>query len=47
MLGVVIELGEVTGVETPALKTLYACVSLLNQKIQMESVYIKEHPIGQ
>ena len=47
MLGVVIELGEVTGVETPALKALYACVSLLNQKIQMESVYIKEHPIGQ
>ena len=47
MLGVVIELGEMTGVDTPALKALYACASLLNKKIQDESVYIKERPIGQ
>ena len=47
MLGVVIELGEMTGVDTPALKALYACVSLLNKKIQDESVYIKERPLGQ
>ncbi|MCZ6883590.1 MAG: 2-dehydropantoate 2-reductase [Gammaproteobacteria bacterium] len=47
MLGVVIELGEMTGVETPALKALYACASLLNKKIQDESVYIKECPLGQ
>ncbi len=47
MLGVVIELGEMTGVETPALKALYACASLLNKKIQDESVYIKERPLGQ
>ncbi len=47
MLGVVIELGEMTGVETPALKALYACASLLNQKIQDDSVYIKECPLGQ
>ena len=45
MLGVVIELGEMTGVETPALKALYACVSLLNRKIQDDSVYIKECPL--
>ena len=47
MLGVVIELGEMTGVATPALKALYACVSLLNKKIQEESVYIKERPLAQ
>ena len=45
MLGVVIELGEMTGIDTPALKALYACASLLNQKIQQESVYIKERPL--
>jgi ketopantoate reductase len=45
MLGVVIELGEMTGVATPALKALYACVSLLNRKIQEESVYIKERQL--
>ncbi|MFT5506055.1 MAG: 2-dehydropantoate 2-reductase [Gammaproteobacteria bacterium] len=42
MLGVVIELGQITDVETPTLKALYACVSLLNKKIQDDSVYIKE-----
>lgn len=42
MLGVVIELGKITGTATPALKALYACVSLLDKKIQEESVYIKE-----
>jgi len=47
MLGVVIELGEMTDVETPALKALYACVSLLNKKIQEDSVYIKERPLGE
>ena len=45
MLGVVIELGEMTGVDTPSLKALYACSSLLNQKIQQDSVYIKERPL--
>jgi len=46
MLGVVIELGEITGIDTPALKALYACVSLLNKKIQDESVFIKERPLN-
>jgi 2-dehydropantoate 2-reductase len=45
MLGVVIELGQITGVETPTLKALYACVSLLNKKIQDDSVYIKEQKL--
>ncbi len=47
MLGVVIELGEMTGVKTPTLKALYACASLLNKKIQDESVYVVERPLGQ
>ncbi len=47
MLGVVIELGGMTGVQTPALKALYACVSLLNRKIQDESVCVRERPLDQ
>ena len=47
MLGAVIELGELTGVDTPALKALYACASLLNRKIQQESVFIKQRPLEQ
>jgi 2-dehydropantoate 2-reductase len=47
MLGVVIELGEMTGVDTPSLKALYACVCLLNKKIQEDAVYIKERPLGE
>ena len=47
MLGAVIELGEMTGVDTPSLKALYACASLLNRKIQQESVFIKERPLEQ
>ncbi len=41
MLGVVVELAEVTGVEVPTLRALYACVSLLNKTIQDERVRIK------
>ena len=44
MLGGVIELVAMTAVDTPALKALYARVSLLNKKIQDEAVYIKERP---
>ena len=33
MLGVVIELAEMTGVEVPSLRSLYACTSLLNKTI--------------
>jgi len=31
MLGAVVELAEVTGVEVPTLRALYACVSLLSK----------------
>ena len=41
MLGVVVELAEVTDVDVPTLRALYACVSLLNKTIQDEEIYIK------
>ena len=40
MLGVVVELAEMTGVEVPTLRALYACASLLNKTIQDEGVRI-------
>jgi len=46
MLGVVTGLAEMTAVDTPAMKVLYACVNLLNKKIQDEAVYIKERPLA-
>ena len=45
MLGVIVELAEVTGVEVPTLRALYACVSLLNTTIQDEHVRIKAAPL--
>ena len=44
MLGVVVELAEMTGVDVPTLRALYACVSLLNRTIQDEGVRIKGAP---
>jgi 2-dehydropantoate 2-reductase len=44
MLGVVVELAEMTGVAVPTLRALYACVSLLNRTIQDEGVRIKGAP---
>ena len=41
MLGVVIELAEMTGVEVPSLRALYACTSLLNKTIQDEGILLK------
>jgi 2-dehydropantoate 2-reductase len=41
MLGVVVELAEITGVEVPTLRALYACASLLNKTIQDEGLRIK------
>ena len=41
MLGVVVELAEMTEVNVPTLRALYACVSLLNKTIQDEEIYIK------
>ena len=44
MLGVVVELAEMTGVEVPTLRALYACVSLLNQTMQTEGLRIRGAP---
>ena len=41
ILGAVVEIAEVTGVEVPTLKALYACVSLLNKTLQQEGSKIK------
>ena len=40
MLGAVVELAEVTGVEVPTLRALYATVSLLDRTIQEEQIKI-------
>jgi 2-dehydropantoate 2-reductase len=45
MLGVVIELGEQTGVATPAMNTVYALVSLLNKTVQEEGIKVAGTPI--
>ena len=41
MLGAVIELAEVTGVQTPTLRAIYACVSLLDKTLSQEKIMIK------
>jgi 2-dehydropantoate 2-reductase len=41
MLGAVIELAEVTGVQTPTLRAIYACVSLLDKTLSQEKIIIK------
>jgi 2-dehydropantoate 2-reductase len=45
MLGVVIELGEQTGVDTPAMNTVYALVSLLNKTVQEEGIKVSGKPV--
>ena len=45
MLGVVIELGEQTGVETPAMNTVFALVSLLNKTVQEQGIRIVGQPV--
>ena len=44
MLGVVIELGELTGVATPSINTIYALVSLLDRNVQEQGVKIAALP---
>ena len=44
MLGVVVELGELTGTPTPAINTVFALVSLLNKTAQEESLKISGQP---
>jgi 2-dehydropantoate 2-reductase len=45
MLGVVIELGEQTGIDTPAMNTVYALVSLLNKTVQEEGIKVSGKPV--
>ena len=45
MLGVVIELGEQTGIDTPAMNTVYALVSLLNKTVQEEGIKVSGKPL--
>ena len=44
MLGVVVELAEITDVEVPTLRALYACVSLLDKTIREEGIRVKGSP---
>ena len=44
MLGAVIELAEMTGVEVPTLRALYACVGLLSRTIVDEGIRIAGVP---
>lgn len=44
MLGAVVELAEVTGVEVPTLRALHACVGLLSRTIVDEGVRIRAAP---
>lgn len=44
MLGVVVELAEITGVEVPTLRALHACVSLLDKTIREEGIRVKGSP---
>jgi 2-dehydropantoate 2-reductase len=44
MLGVVIELGELTGVSTPAINTVFALVSLLNKTVQEQEIKVAGKP---
>ncbi|HCY12705.1 MAG TPA: oxidoreductase [Gammaproteobacteria bacterium] len=46
MLGAVIELAQITDVEVPALRALYACVSLLNKTVQEEKICVKGQPLA-
>ena len=45
MLGAVVELAEVTGVEVPTLRALYASVSLLDHTIRKEKIKIAGAPV--
>ena len=44
MLGAVVELADATGIPVPALRTLYACVSLLDRTIREEGLRIAGVP---
>ena len=41
LLGVVIELAEMTGIEVPTLRAVYACVSLLDETVRTKRIYVR------
>ena len=45
MLGAVIELAEVTEIQIPALKALFACVSLLDNTVRQEKIRVRGLPL--
>jgi 2-dehydropantoate 2-reductase len=45
MLGVVIELAEMTNIEVPTLRALYACVGLLDRTVRQEGICIRGMPV--
>jgi 2-dehydropantoate 2-reductase len=45
MLGVVIELAEMTKIEVPTLRALYACVSLLDRTVREEGINVRGMPV--
>ena len=46
MLGVVIELAEITDTRVPTLRAIYVCVSLLNNTMARENILVKGQPPG-
>ena len=38
--------GELTGVATPSINTVYALVSLLNKTVQEEGIKVVGQPVG-
>ena len=46
MLGVVIELAEITDTRVPTLRAIYACVSLLNNTMARENILVKGQSPG-
>lgn len=45
LLGAVVEMAEITNTETPALRMMYACVSLLNETLVKQRVAIQSKPL--
>ena len=45
MLGVVIELAELTKIEVPTLRALYACLSLLDRTVREEGIRVRGTPV--
>jgi 2-dehydropantoate 2-reductase len=46
LVGAIIELGQLTGVPTPHIESVYALVKLLGRTMQEERVYIRAQPYG-